>query len=113
MMDGTATRLRPDIMNWKSAICPVTSCSATRSTRSRRMALPRSHTWLSKSQQWATRIFSESVSGRPKLARARAMLSGMEAYRARSGDAADIGASLFAGKRAPPSPREGGAVDGK
>ena len=28
----------------------------------------------------------------------------MEAYRARIGDAADIGASLFAGKRAPPSP---------
>ena len=67
-VEGTATRLRPDIMNWKSAICPVTSCSATRSTRSRRIALPRSHTWLSKSQQCATRIFSESVSGRPKRA---------------------------------------------
>ena len=50
--DGTATRLRPDIMNWKSAICPVTSCSATRSTRSRGSPCRAPTPGASKSQQW-------------------------------------------------------------
>src|SRR2546425_445779 len=101
--DGTATRLRPDIMNWKSAIWPVTSCSATRSTRSLKIALPRSHTWLSKSQLWVTRIFSVRVSGRPNLRRARGRRAGLGAYGGRTAGPA-IGASLLAGNTAPPAP---------
>lgn len=67
MVDGTATRGRPLLMNWSIAIWAVASCMATRSGRSRRYVRPRSISWLWASSRWPYTIFSDSVSGRLSL----------------------------------------------
>ena len=79
MEEGRVVRSRPAWMNWRRAIWAVASCMATRSGRSRSMALPRSQSWASKSTAWAARIFSARVTGRPKRSRALALAAGIRA----------------------------------
>ena len=58
-------------MNCSQAIWAVASCMATRSGRRSTYDTPRSGTPVSEGSRWLTRIFSVSVSGRPKRSRAR------------------------------------------